>query len=120
MNSVRKILLIDNASDRKERIRALSERGYSVFPALKMEEARSRCTRGGYDLIVVHTGGDLQQALEFCDHIRSQCPNQPLLMSSDASAERDYAIPGDVPSLVQGAERLLRDNVKSADLASAA
>ncbi len=120
MNSTRKILLIDNAYDRKERIRALADHGYTVFPALKMDEARSRCTRGGYDLIVVHANGDLQPALEFCDQIRSQCPNQRLLMSTNASAERDYAIPGDVRSIVQAVDRLLQENAKSADLASAA
>jgi DNA-binding response OmpR family regulator len=120
MNSTPKILLIDNASDRKERIRALSQRGFAVFPALKMEEARSRCTRGGYDLIVVHAEGDSQQALEFCDQLRSQCPKQSLLMSSKISVERDYAIAGDLQSLVEGAERILRKEARGTDMASAA
>jgi DNA-binding response OmpR family regulator len=89
MNSQRKVLLIDNASDRKERIKALADHGYSVFPALRMDEARSRCTRGGYDLVVVNTGNNPEQALEFCDDVRRQCPKQLLLLTSDATIDRE-------------------------------
>ena len=119
MNGQRKILLIDNASDRKERIKALSEHGYSVFPALKMEEARSRCTRGNYDLILVHSGDQLQQAQEFCDAIRTQCPKQLLLMFSNTSSDRDYAVSADLSSLLQGVDNLFRENGRP-NLASAA
>jgi DNA-binding response OmpR family regulator len=119
MNGQRKILLIDNASDRKERIKALSEHGYSVFPALKMEEARSRCMRGNYDLILVHAGDQLEQAQEFCDAIRTQCPKQLLLMSSNTSSDRDYAVSADSSSLTQRVDNLLRESGRS-DLASAA
>ncbi len=119
MNSPRKILLIDNAPDRKERIKALSVRGYAVFPALKMEEARSRCTRGGYDLIVVHAGEQQEQALAFCDELHSQCPKQALLLSSSAVGERDYAVPDDLSSLLQRVDQMLHAN-QQADLASAA
>jgi DNA-binding response OmpR family regulator len=120
MNSQPKILLIDNASDRKERIKALSERGYSVFPALKMEEARSRCMRGNYDLIVVHAGDQLEQAQEFCDALRTQCPKQLLLMSGMAASDRDYAVSAELSSLIQRVDRLLHGNEHRGDLASAA
>jgi DNA-binding response OmpR family regulator len=119
MNSQRKILLIDNASDRKERIKALSEHGYSVFPALKMEEARSRCTRGNYDLILVHAGEQLEQAQEFCDAIRTQCPKQLLLMYGNTSSDRDYVVSADLSSLIQRVDNLLRENGRP-ELASAA
>jgi DNA-binding response OmpR family regulator len=119
MNSPRKILLIDNASDRKERIKALSSRGYTVFPALKMEEARSRCMRGGYDLIVVHAGEQPEQALAFCEELQAQCPKQPLVMSGNTAGGRDYAVPGDLPSLVQRVDKMLQDGERT-DLASAA
>ena len=119
MNSPRKILLIDNASDRKARIKALSERGYTVFPALKMEEARSRCMRGGYDLIVVHAGEQPEQALALCDELCTQCPKQLLLMSGNEVGDRDYAAPGDLSSLVQRVDMLLHRNDQK-DLASAA
>jgi len=119
MNSPRKILLIDNAPDRKERIRALSDRGYTVFPALKMEEARSRCTRGGYDLIVVHAGEQSEQALAFCEELRAQCPKQPLLMSGSADGARDYAVGDGMSSLVQKVDEVLQDGDRS-DIRSAA
>jgi DNA-binding response OmpR family regulator len=119
MNGQCKILLIDNAPDRKERVKALSGHGYSVFPALKMEEARSRCTRGNYDLILVHAGERWEQAQEFCDAIRTQCPKQLLLMSSNTSSDRDYAVSADLSSLLQRVDNLLRENGRP-ELASAA
>lgn len=119
MNSPRKVLLIDSANDRKQRIKALAEQGYTVFPALRMEEARSRCTRGGYDLIVVHADGDQQQALEFCDEIRRSCPKQALLMSGDGNSGRDYAVSGGMQTLLQRISEVLQENTKT-DLASAA
>ncbi len=118
MNSQPKILLIDNAPDRKERINILKARGYSVFPALRMEEARSRCLRGGYDLIVVNAGDLHDQALQYCDDIRKQCPRQLLIMTSDTDSGRDYAIPADLQSLVNAVDRAL--SVPVSDYASAA
>jgi CheY-like chemotaxis protein len=119
MNTARKILLIDNASDRKQRIKALADRGYTVFPALRMEEARSRCTRGGYDLIVVHADREPQQAIDFCDEIRRSCPKQLLLLSGDGSSSREYAVSGDLDSLVQRVDQMLQEGNQS-DLANAA
>jgi DNA-binding response OmpR family regulator len=118
MNSQR-ILLIDNASDRKDRINALKQHGYSVFPALRMEEARSRCMRGGYDLIVVNAGDEAQQAVEYCDAIRKQCPRQQVLMCS-LDNTRDYAVPPDVDSLVKAVDSTLHPTEQPTDLASAA
>lgn len=120
MNSLRKVLLIDDASDRKERIKALADRGYSVFPALRMEEARSRCTRGGYDLIVVNAGGNQEQVLAFCDEIHKQCPKQLLLMTGEDASDRDYAVAGGISSLLTRVDELLPDSSKGSDLASAA
>jgi DNA-binding response OmpR family regulator len=120
MNSQPRILLIDDAIDRKERINTLKARGYAVFPALRMEEARSRCLRGGYDLIVVNAGDEPERAMEYCDEIRRNCPNQLLLMSGRNGASRDYAIATDVQSLVQAVDQVLNSNGRAADLASAA
>lgn len=119
MNSTHRILLIDSASDRKERIKALADRGYGVFPALRMNEARSRCTRGGYDLIVVNAENSQEQSLEFCDEIRKQCPKQLLLMAG-AGSDRDYAVSGGISALLQRVDELLAGSAKTADLASAA
>ena len=119
MNSQR-ILLIDKAHDRKERINALKQRGYAVFPALRLEEARSRCMRGGYDLIVVNAGDEAAQAIEYCDDIRKQCPRQKILMCSSDNT-RDYAVPPEVNALLTAVDSTLHaDQPQHADLASAA
>jgi DNA-binding NtrC family response regulator len=120
MNSQPRILLIDKASNRKERINHLKSRGYAVFPALSMEEARSRCMRGGYDLIVVNANGDHDQAVQFCDEIRRQCPKQLLIMCSDQGGGGDYTVASDVSSVAKAVESVLNGNAKQADLASAA
>ena len=120
MNSQPRILLIDNANDRKERINNLKSHGYSVFPALNMEEARSRCLRGGYDLIVVNANGEHESATQFCDDIRRQCPGQQLILCSNAASDRDYAVESDVSSLITAVDAALRPDAKQSDLASAA
>jgi DNA-binding response OmpR family regulator len=120
MNSRPKILLIDSASDRKQRINALKSRGYAVFPALKMEEARSRCMRGGYDLIGVNAGDEQEKATQYCDDIRHQCPNQQVLMYNADGSGRDYAVRSDVQSLLSAVDSALITKAIPADLASAA
>ena len=119
MNSQARILLIDRATDRKQRINALKGRGYAVFPALSMEEARSRCMRGGYDLIVVNANGSSEEATQFCDEIRRQCPRQQVILCTDGTCERDYAIASDVETVVKAVESTLNGG-QPADLASAA
>ncbi|HZP24361.1 MAG TPA: hypothetical protein VFB04_12990 [Terriglobales bacterium] len=120
MNSQPKILLIDRALDRKERINALKNRGYAVFPALSMEEARSRCMRGGYDLIVINANGDHEQSVQFCDDIRRQCPKQQMILCTDAESDRDYAVASDTSSVVRAVESALPPSAKPSDLANAA
>jgi DNA-binding response OmpR family regulator len=120
MNSQARILLIDKAHDRKERIQALKSRGYAVFPALSMDEARSRCLRGGYDLIVVNANGDHEQAVRFCDEIRRQCPKQRLILCGAGEPTRDYAVAPDVSSVVEAVELALHRNGNSSDLGKAA
>ncbi len=123
MTATRKVLLIDTASDRKERIGILKRHGYAVFPATKMEEARSRCMRGGYDLIVVHAGDNPAPAQQFCDDIRRQCPKQQLLLCTDdhaSQAERDYIVSASPQSLLERVQSLFQESADPADLASAA
>jgi DNA-binding response OmpR family regulator len=114
-----RILLIDKAQDRKDRINALKQRGYSVFPALQMEEARSRCMRGSYDLIVVNAGDEEQKAIEYCDDIRRQCPRQHVLMCTLENT-RDYSVTPDAESLVKAVDSTLHADQQSTDMASAA
>ncbi len=120
MNSQAKILLIDKAFDRKERINALKSRGYAVFPALNMEEARSRCMRGGYDLIVVNANGNHEQASQFCEDIRRQCPKQQIILCSAAEPAGNNAVASDVNSVVEAVESAVGRKEQPADVAKAA
>ncbi len=120
MNAPRKILIIDSASDRKERINALKSRGYGVFPTLRMEEARSRCMRGGYDLIIVNAGEDQQRAVQFGDDLRKQCPQQQLLVRTSGEAGRDYTVGPDLDALLHRVDSVLRKEAGPSDLANAA
>jgi DNA-binding response OmpR family regulator len=120
MNTPRKILLIDKTADRKERIAALKARGYAVFPALKLDEARTRCLSGGYDLIVVNPGDEQEKALQFCDELRNQCPKQLLLMCGGAGDDRDYKVATDEASLLERVDRVLQRTSDAGEYASAA
>jgi DNA-binding response OmpR family regulator len=100
-----KVLLIDRDTEerRKERIAVLKKLGYKVFPALDIQQARSRCKPGAFDLIVVNSGGQPDMALELCEWIRSNDPKQAVLLMVGAILQllrRDYMVP-DIP------ERLL-------------
>jgi DNA-binding response OmpR family regulator len=75
-----RILLVDRDSDRKERIALLKKNGFTVYPALDIEQARERCKPGRYDLIIVNAGDDPHMALALCDHIANQDPRQLLLL----------------------------------------
>ncbi len=76
-----KVLMIDrDPSRRKERISVLQKRGYKVFPALDIQQAKERCRPGIYDLIVVNSSGQPEMALEFCDSITGKDPNQAVLL----------------------------------------
>jgi PleD family two-component response regulator len=99
-----KVLLIDRDPERRnERISVLKTHGYKVFPALDLQQARSRCKPGVYDLVVVNSGKQPDMALEFCEWIRSTDPKQAVLLMVGAIIQlprRDYMVP-DIP------ERLL-------------
>ena len=99
-----KVLLIDREPERRnERISVLKTHGYKVFPALDLQQARSRCKPGAFDLIVVNSGGQPDMALELCEWIRSTDPKQAVLLMVGAIIQlprRDYMVP-DIP------ERLL-------------
>ena len=83
----KRVLIIDSEpSRRKERVNELKRRGFAVFPALKLEEARSRCKRGGYDLIVVSAALHAEGAIQLCDEIRKADGQQRVLLMSPNAA----------------------------------
>jgi hypothetical protein len=109
MEAARKVLIVDKSIDRKTRIGAVRERGFAVFPALKLSEARGRCRPGAYDLIVVHGADELDACLALCDQLRERVPPQPvLLVMPDASKapDRDYVVQGDAKAIADRVEAM--------------
>jgi PleD family two-component response regulator len=84
MNSelVKVLLIYRDPERRKERISVLKEHGHKVFPALDLQQARSRCKPDAFELIVVNSDWQLELALELGDSItitgsingRRNCP----------------------------------------------
>ncbi len=105
-----KVLIVDKSIDRKKRIATLKQSGFSVFPALKLDEARSRCRPGAYDLIIVNAQDELETATAFCDELRSRTPAQAVLLAVSNGAgnlDRDYLAQDDADALAQRASALL-------------
>jgi PleD family two-component response regulator len=96
----KRILIIDSEpTRRKERVSALKQRGYAVFPALKIEEARSRCRRGTYDLIIVSTSANAEAALQLCEEIgKSNAKQLVLRMASGEIDSNDQNMVSDDPT----------------------
>jgi DNA-binding response OmpR family regulator len=105
-----KVLIVDKSIDRKKRIAALKERGLSVFPALQLADARSRCRPGAYDLIIVNAQDEPDAAASFCQELSGRTPAQPVLLvvanGSEASGG-DYMVEEDPEILAQRAAAVL-------------
>jgi hypothetical protein len=105
-----KVLIVDKSIDRKKRIAALKERGLSVFPALQLAEARSRCKPGAYDLIIVNAQDEPEAAATFCDELGARTPAQAVLLAvshGSGAADRQYVVQGDPQMLAERAAALL-------------
>lgn len=104
----KRILIIDSEpTRRKERVAALKQRGYAVFPALKIEEARSRCRRGTYDLIIVSTSANAEAALQLCEEIGKGNAKQLVLRMSPGEVD------GKDPNTVSDDPAALADKVQA-------
>lgn len=123
MDKQSKVLLIDNSPDRKKRISLLKSNGFAVYPALNLEEARSRCKPGAYDLIVVNVGDQRDMAVEFCDALSQRSPKQHVLMAGNSDfsgTNREYVASDDPEQLLERVKKLLGVQAPSGDYASAA
>jgi PleD family two-component response regulator len=110
--AAKKVLIIDSDGEdrRKERISVLKGLGLHVYPALNIEEARSRCKPGRFDLIVIRAAQDPALAVELCDSIREQEPVQPLLLLArpvDPVPQRDFLAPESISELANRVRELL-------------
>ncbi len=116
MEATRKVLIVDKSIDRKKRIAALKAQGLSVFPALQLAEARSRCRPGAYDLIIVNAQDEPEAAAAFCDELCGRVPVQPvLLVSADGTnnSDRIYVVGSHPEVLAQRSAALLNGSHKS-------
>lgn len=123
MEQNRKILMIDKSPERKTRIRALKGRGFAVYPALNIAEARNRCKPGSYDLIVVNSSEQPESALELCTEIRERAPKQLVILMADPETPvpaLDYIVSGNEAALVERVESLLRGRSGNGEAAIAA
>lgn len=109
MEANHKILIVDSAADRKQKISALKQRGYAVFPALKLSEARSRCRPEAYDLIIISGSGQSEEAVALCEELRARTPRQEvLLMVADGGGSGpEYSVKDEAAALVTKVESLL-------------
>jgi len=108
--AAKRILIIDSEpTRRKERVSALKQRGFAVFPALKIEEARSRCRRGTYDLIIVSTAANAEAALQLCQEIGSANAKQLVLRMSpgDVDGKDQNTVSDDPTALADKVQALL-------------
>lgn len=76
---------------RKIRADVLKRCGYAVFPATDYEDALSRCKPNSYDAVLVSGEDNEQEALDFCEEVRTLNPNQIVIVI----ARPHVYIPGD-------------------------
>jgi hypothetical protein len=112
MNPFR-ILLVDNAPDRKERIYLLKANGLAVSPALDVEQAHERCKPGRYDVIIVHAGAHPEVALSLCDGITNKYQKQLVLLMVTPDTQvpgRSYLVSDRPQALLGRVKTLLTPN----------
>jgi len=108
-----KVLIVDKSIDRKKRIAALKEQGFSVFPALQLAEARSRCRPGAYDLIIVNAQDEPEKAAAFCDELHGRTPAQSVLLvvaDGAGGSGRDYVVTEDPAAVAKRAVAIMRQS----------
>jgi PleD family two-component response regulator len=119
-----KILMVDNdPKNRKERINILRAHGFAAFPALNMQQAKTRCRPGAYDLIVVNPRDEEQQALELCDAIKKQNSQQLLLVMTSAHAEasgRDGTVSDNPQMLLECVQAMFPRHAVASEVSRAA
>ena len=98
-----KILMVDNdPKSRKDRINILRAHGFTAYPALDLQQAKTRCKPGSYDLIIVNPREENEAAAEFCTNIRQQSPQQMLLVMTGADqGEAEGTVSNDPQKLLE-------------------
>jgi CheY-like chemotaxis protein len=118
-----KILMVDNdPKSRKARINILRAHGFSAYPALNMQQARTRCRPGAYDLIVVNPRDEKDPALEFCDAIKKQNPQQLLLLMTpaDQTTDTEGTVSDNPQILLERVQAMFPKHAAAAEVSAAA
>ena len=115
-----KILMVDNdPKSRKERVNILRAHGFTAYPALDMQQARSRCKPGTYDLIIVNPREGNEAATELCNTIRQQNPQQMLLVMTAADqAEMEGTVSDNPQKLLERVQAMFPKHGAAASPAS--
>jgi hypothetical protein len=102
MYVTRRVLIIDKSIDRKKRLAAVKQRGFAVFPALNLSEARTRCRPGAYDLVIINPADEESVVTEFCEQLRGRIPAQAVLLIIPNGSHRTgfEHVAGDDPEAV--------------------
>ena len=103
-----KILMVDNdPKDRKQRINILRSHGFSAYPALNMQQAKTRCKPGSYDLIVVNPRDEKEQGMGLIAEIKNENPQQLVLLMIPADQ------PTDAEGMVSDDPQMLLERVQT-------
>lgn len=94
---LRKALVIDDDKDRyrrKERITLVQNAGFKAYPMLRLQDVRTRCRPGSFDLVVMNATQNVDLAVELCDEIKRNDPKQRLFLTIHevAAPDRDYLL----------------------------
>ena len=92
----------DNHRDRAQRtarMKSIKDMGFTIVPARDFDLSLERCLRKSFDLVVIHEGQSLAKAMEVCEKILAQKPEQKLMLLSPAKLDKPYACADDLNAI---------------------
>jgi DNA-binding response OmpR family regulator len=84
-----------NRARRTERIERLKQMGWKVIPARDFKLSVERCQAKDFDLVIVHEGENLAQAIEMCETLKRAKPEINLILATNAAVQQPYAVKED-------------------------
>ena len=88
-----------DSAQRTERMKSIKSMGFTIVPARDFDLSLERCLRKSFDLVVIHEGQSLAKAMEVCEQILAQKPEQKLLLLSPAKVDKPYACADDLNAI---------------------
>ena len=92
----------DNHRDRAQRtapMKSIKDMGFTIVSARDFDLSLERCLRKSFDLVVIHEGQSLAKAMEVCEQILAQKPEQKLMLLSPAKVDKPYACADDLNAI---------------------